>query len=175
MTSLRLTAALLVAVAMLVATAAVLTRMNHDLRGEVADHKACADAVGRHDLAAIDGRCEARVAAAARQAVQAETCDRALLAGELFVQRAACSTEVKTLAAGREAETRRADSLAEALAQERAGLSAAITRAETRARTETERKLRAEAVIQDAPRRDGLLVLDAERLRRLGADAAADR
>ncbi len=143
------------------------------LRTSIAGHVACDVALTKPDLTASAARCPGPVAAVHVEALRSALCDRALLGGDLFALRTSCSTEVKTLFAHREAETRRADALAELLARERADRGAAITRAETRARTETERKLRAAAVISDAPRRGDLLVLDAERLRQLGGEHPA--
>lgn len=146
------------------------------LRAAIAGHVACEAAVANPDLTASAARCPDEVAAVHREAVRAQACEAALLSLDLFAVRTSCSTEVKTLFAAREAESRRADQLAEILDQERAGRAAAITRAEARARTETERTLRAQSALQGAPRRGDLLVLDAERLRQLGAgDADADR
>lgn len=144
------------------------------LRKIITDQRACDAAVFGTDLSASLARCPAATAAVHAEAQRAGVCDQALLAGELFVMRTSCSTEVKTLFANRQAETQRADALAEVLADERADRGAAITRAETRARSETERKLRAEAALSEAPRRGDRLVLDAERLRQLGGEPAAD-
>lgn len=135
------------------------------LRDALDGFQACHIALGESDLSASAARCAAPVAAVHANARRAEACDQALLEADLFTVRTSCSTEVMTLLAQRDAETHRADQTARALMAERADRAAAITRAEARVRTETERKARAEAVIQDAPRNgDGLVVLDAQRL-----------
>lgn len=146
------------------------------LRETIAGHVACDFALTGSDLTASAVRCPGPTATAHAASVRTEACDAALLSLDLFALRTSCSTEVKTLFASREAESRRADQLAEILDQERAGRAAAITRADARARTETERTMRAQSALQGAPRRGDLLVLDAERLRQLGAgDAPAER
>lgn len=135
------------------------------LRKVIAGHETCAVALATNDLQAANSTCPAATKLIHAAWNRAETCDRALLEADLFTVRASCSTEVMTLLAQRDAEAGRADRLTETLADERADRAAAITRAEGRVRTETERKLRAEAVIQNAPRNgDGLVVLDAQRL-----------
>ena len=144
------------------------------LRAVIASHLACSAAVAGADPAASAEACRPAVAARHLTAVRADRCDAALLAADLFAVEAACSTEVKTLLAHRQAETRRADSLMDTLKVERADQAAAIARAETRARTQAERKARADAAIAAAPRDGDLLVFDAGRLRQLrGEDAAA--
>lgn len=161
---------------LLLALVAAKTAEEGRLRETLDGHAACEAAVATVDPTASAVRCSTAVAAAHAAKLRAEACDQALLGGDLFVMRASCSTEVKTLFAAREAETRRADSLAEVLSEERAGQAAAITRAESRARTQAERTQRAQSTLRDAPRRGDLVVLDAERLRQLGdADTAPDQ
>lgn len=146
------------------------------LRATIEGHVACDAALATDDLLASTVRCPPAAASLHAAAHRAEACDRALLNADLFTVRTSCSTEIMTLLAERDAESRRADRQTETLASERADRAAAITRAEGRVRTETERKLRAEAVIQNAPRNgDGLVVLDAQRLCELrsAADACA--
>ncbi len=145
------------------------------LRATIGGHVACGLALQSSDLTASAVRCPTATAAVHRQAVQSQACDAALLKLDLFAIRTSCSTEVKTLFAAREAESRRADNLAELLDQARAGQAAAIRRAEARAVSQTERSHRAEVAISEAPRRGDLVVLDADRLRQLGGQDASDR
>lgn len=171
----RLIIALVLAVASLGGLSISKVREEAQLRDRIEAQADCLKAVAGDDTGPAGLRCPAPVAATHRTAVQARACDQALLGGDLFLMRTACTTEVKTLFAAREAETARADGVAEQLAQERAGQAAAITRAEVRVRTETERKLRAEAALSSAPRNGDRLVLDAGRLRQLQGDDAAAR
>lgn len=156
-----------------IAASALTISHERGLKETIKGHEACEVSLQGTDLSASAARCPAKVAAVHSEARRAAVCDQALLAGELFVVRTSCSTEVKTLFADRQAETRRADDLNGLLGDERAGRAAAITRAEVRARSETERKFRAAAVISSAPRNGDLLVLDADRLRQLGGEAVA--
>lgn len=161
---------LLAAVAALTTVIAAKNREEAALRDDLNTALQCQAAVaGVGDPA---GLCPPAVIAVARRATAAAACDQALLEANLFAVRASCSTEVKTLLGQRDAESVRADSLADTLQAERADRAAAITRAEIRARTEAERNARAAAAIAAAPRDGaGHVVLDAERLRQL-ADAA---
>lgn len=144
------------------------------LRSALGGFEACHTALTGTDLTASSSKCKPPIAAVHAAARRAEVCDQALLNADLFTIRTSCSTEVMTLLAQRDAETHRADRQTSALAAERADRGAAISRAEARVRTETERKARAEAVIQDAPRNgDGLVVLDAQRLCELRSATAA--
>lgn len=142
------------------------------LRDRIAGLEACQGALGKADLTASAEHCPPPLAAVHVAARRQAGCDHALLAGDLFALRTICSTEVKTLFAQREAETRRADNLADILKTERADRAADIARAEARARTETERKLRAQAAISSAPRDGDLLVLDAGLLCQLRGESA---
>lgn len=145
--------------------AAIKGREAADLNVRVKAHVACDQAVQGADILVSAERCPAKIAAVHAVALRAEACDQALLKADLFTIRTSCSTEVMTLLGERDAESRRADRQTETLAAERVDRAAAITRAEARVRTATERKVRAEAVIQDAPRDgDGLVVLNARRL-----------
>lgn len=175
----RVVLALVATIVALSGLVAAKTAEERRLRDDIDARAACGVALTGQDLTASIARCPEPLAAVHRQARQPIVCDQALLAGDLFVMRSSCSTEVKTLFAAREAETRRADALAETLARERGARAAAIQRAEARARSETERKTRADAALQAAPRDDsGRLVLDAGRLRQLAgerAGVAADR
>ncbi len=146
------------------------------LRAVIQGHVSCNGALAGPDILVSAERCPPELAAVHATARRAEVCDKALLEGDLFTVRTACSTEVMTLLAQRDAESRRADSQADALRAERADRAAAITRAETRARSETERTHRAEAALQSAPRNGaGHVVLDARRLCELrDATAACD-
>lgn len=153
---------------------AIKGREAEDLKVKVKAHAACDQAVQGRDILISAERCPPKIAAVHAAARRSETCDQALLSADLFTIRTSCSTEVMTLLGERDAENSRADRLAESLAEERADRAAAITRAEARTRTETERKVRAEAVLQGLPRDgDGLLVLDAQRLCELRSASAA--
>lgn len=170
----RLTATLAVAVLTLAGLTLSKCQEEGRLRTDLAARDACLKAVAGDDLSSTNLRCPAEVAQVQAVAVRSSVCDAALLTGELFVMRSSCTTEVKTLHGQRDAESRRADSLLEVLRQERVGQAAAITRAEARARSETERKHLAEAALSSAPRDGDLLVLDADRLRQLRGEDAAD-
>lgn len=137
------------------------------LRKVVAAHEACIRDAGGEDPALTARSCPQPVAIQHRIARAAVRCDAALLGADLFAVEAACSTEVKTLQAERQAESRRADTMATALTRARADQAAAVSRAEARARTQNERTVRGQTVVSAAPRdADGLVVCDAECLRR---------
>ncbi len=159
-----------VAGAIIVAALSLLVVTKHQeegrLRKTIAGHEACLRDAGGTDVAATVRSCPAPVAVQHRIARAAVRCDAALLSADLFAVEAACSTEVKTLLAERQAESRRADSLDEALKTTRADQAAAISRAETRARTQAERTARGQAAVSAAPRdAAGLVVCDAGCLR----------
>lgn len=173
MSTIRVIIALALAVVALSGLTFTKAKEEGRLRADIGALTACQTAVTTTDLSSSALKCPPAVAGVHAAAQRAAICDQALLAGELFVIRSACSTEVKTLFSQREAESRRADSLAETLKTERNARAADIARAEARVRTETERKIRAEAALAAAPRNGDRLVLDAGRLCQLrGEDAA---
>jgi hypothetical protein len=141
------------------------------LRDVIAGHEACSAAVTQSELAASAARCSEAVAAVHRRAVQAQACDAALTAGDTYSVRAACSTEVMTVVADRDAKTAEVATLSISLAQVRRDQAAAITRAEARGRTQTQRTHRAEDALAQAPvTAGGLGRCDADCLRNLGRD-----
>lgn len=148
------------------------TKEEAGLRKEITAQTLCLAAAGGPDADASARACPAPVAAQHRLARMSARCDAGLLQGDLFAVEAACSTEVKTLLAQRQAETGRADSLDAALKSSRADTAAAITRAEARARSQTQRTSNAQAAVSAAPRDpDGLVRCDAQCLRqRTSAD-----
>lgn len=136
------------------------------LRETIAAHASCLRDAGGIDAAASARSCPVPVALQHRIARASVRCDEALLGADLFAVDAACTTEVKTLLAQRDAESRRAESLDEALKRARADQAAAVSRAESRARTQAERTARGQAAVSAAPRDDaGLVVCDAGCLR----------
>lgn len=162
----RLQVAGLLMIALLSAAVVAKHREEGRLRTEIAAQASCLRDAGGTDPAASARSCPAPVAAQHRIARASARCDQALLAADLFAVDAACSTEVKTLLAERQAESRRADSLADALGGARRDQAAAVTRAETRARTQAERNARGQAAVSAAPRdAAGLVVCDAGCLR----------
>lgn len=144
-------------------------REEADLRAVLQGWEACGEAVATDAVTeSVERLCPAAIAEDVTGSRRTAACDQALLEADLFAVRATCSTEVKTLLGQRDAETNRADSLAEVLSRTRADQAAAIARAETRARTEAERSARARTVIEGAPRGpDGLVDCDAGCLRDL--------
>lgn len=148
------------------------------LRQEIDRAEGCFVALGGRDLVAVKGACPVGAQAVFASAAAARTCDEALAngprGGDLFTMRAACRAPTLRVVAERDAALRDASHLRAELNVERAGRARAIARAEARTRTETERKLRASAALESAPRDGGLLVLDAGRLRQLGAAAGSD-
>lgn len=136
------------------------------LRTVIAAHESCFRDAGGTDPAATAVSCPAPIALQHRIARTSVRCDQALLGADLFAVDAACTTEVKTLLAQRDAEGRRADSLDEALKRARADQAAAVARAENRSRSQAERTARGQAAVSAAPRDDaGLVVCDAGCLR----------
>ena len=139
------------------------------LRDVIAGHEACSAAVTKSELAASAARCPEAVAAVHRRAVQSQVCNAALAAADVFTIRSACSTEVMTVVADRDAKAGEAATVSETLAQVRRDQAAAITRAEARGRTQTQRTHRAEDALAQAPvTADGLGRCDADCLRNLG-------
>ena len=136
------------------------------LRAENSAQASCLRDAGGTDPAASALSCPVPVAIQHRIARASTRCDEALLGADGFAVDATCSTEVKTLLAQRDAESRRADSLDEALKGARAAQAAAVARAETRSRSQAERTARGQAAVTHAPRDDaGLVVCDAGCLR----------
>lgn len=136
------------------------------LRETIDGQAACIAAAGGTDATATAETCPAPVVVQHRIARASVRCDQALLGLDLFAVDAACSTEVKTLLAQRDAESARAGSLDTALKRARADQAAAVARAESRARTQAERTARGQAAVTLAPRdADGLVVCDAGCLR----------
>lgn len=136
------------------------------LRKTIAAGESCIRGAGGTDPAATAASCPAPVALQHRIARASVRCDQALLGADLFAVDAACTTEVKTLLAERDAESRRAESLDTALKRARADQAAAVARAENRSRSQAERTARGQAAVSAAPRDDaGLVVCDAGCLR----------
>lgn len=136
------------------------------LREVIASHESCIRDAGGTNAAATAETCPVAVAVQHRIARASARCDAALLGADLFAVDAACSTEVKTLQAQRDAESRRAESLDAALKRARADQAAAVARAENRSRSQAERTARGQAAVSAAPRDDaGLVVCDAGCLR----------
>jgi hypothetical protein len=103
----------------------------------------------------------------------AETCDAALSsplpATSRFAIRQACSTEVKTVVAARDAARNNERDARQALAEIQANTVAAVTRAEQRGAQNQKRISNASKAIEAAPRRDdGLVECDADCLRDIG-------
>lgn len=140
-----------------------------DLRATIAGHETCGRAVGLSDFTATAAACSEAMAVTHRRAVQTATCDQALTAGDVFAQRSACSTPVKTLTAQRDAARIERDDANTALNQLRADQAAAIARAEARGRSQTQRIHSAQNDLAAAPRNNaGLGRCDADCLRNLG-------
>lgn len=140
-------------------------------------HRACALAIAPDARAGADPRklCDPIIAGRWARAVQAETCDASLSAvpENRYGVGNNCSTAVKRLQAQRDAAATERDGANEALKRERAAQAAAIRRAVADTRVQAERKSRAAAAVQSAPRNpDGLVVCDAGclRARRASAD-----
>lgn len=136
------------------------------LKRQVAGFEACEAAiVGGPKAKAPAEVCSAAIVGAKRRADQAEACDAALKAADLYAIRTSCSAEVKALEA-RWAETQgEAERLAEDLKTEREGKAAALVAAERRGQLASERRARAAAAVEAAPRDgDGLAVYDADRV-----------
>lgn len=140
-------------------------------QGEMlAAHARCEAAIKPDARLGADPRklCSPIVAERWARAVQAETCDVALSARpeNRYGVASNCSTPVKTLQAQRDAAVGERDSARLETATLRSGQAAAIRRAESDARTQAERKARAAAIVQSAPRNAaGLVVCDADCLR----------
>jgi hypothetical protein len=141
------------------------------LRAVIAGHDACAAAVTNGELDVSTSRCPPAVAAAHRVQVKTRTCDAALASGETFVLRSACSTEVKTVVADRDAARIERDDARSDAARLRRDQGAALARAEARGFAQAQRTHDLETRLEgDAdPTADGLARCDAECLRRLGA------
>jgi hypothetical protein len=150
-----------------------------------ADHFAGLDQAHRQCIASIKPGaraeldpvklCDAVIAADHGVAARARVCDDALgtKPENTFGLQQACSTPVKTVVAQRDAAALERDGLQLDLDRERNGHQAALRRATQAATTQAERKARADAAVQAAPRdSDGLTVCNADCMRaRWGAEA----
>lgn len=151
--------------------------LNVSLGRQVAAHKTCVTAIRPDAKLGADPRklCDPITAGRWARAVQAETCDLALSAKPESRYGVAnnCSTAVKRMQAQRDAVSSELQGVVTELATVRSNQTAAIRRAEADARTQAERKLRAQAAVDRAPRTaDGRVHCDARCLRdRQGADA----
>ncbi|PHY20799.1 hypothetical protein [Caulobacter sp. BP25] len=146
-------------------------------REDAAILKACAAAVAIDAPPAADpGRaCPSSIAVAALAANRARACDAAFRARpeNTYGVAAACTEPVKTVQAERDVARREAGRLTQALSNERLGQDAAIARATASASTQAERKARAAAALQAAPRDgDGLVVCAADCMRARWASAS---
>lgn len=145
-------------------------------RHDAATLQACVAAVAPGARIDADPRrdCPDVIAADHLVAVRARACDAALSARpeNTYGAAAACSLPVKTVQAERDIARREAVRLTTELSNERLGQDAAIARASASAATLAERKARAVAAVQAAPRDgDGLVVCDADCLRARWATA----
>lgn len=165
--------ALGVLVAVLVGVVAFETSRLGKLSGQVAAAGRCtadldASTKGGFDEKKLMADCPATSLAAAQVVAKATLCDQAIgvKPRDAYGMRAACSTQVMTLDAERQAAADSAATLQTDLNQLQAGQSQAIARAEDRARTEAERTARAQAAVAKAPvDSSGLTVCDADCLR----------
>lgn len=152
-----------------------------------ADHLDTLDKAHRQCVASItpgaraelnpDKLCDQVIAADHGVAARARICDGSLAAKpeNTFGLQQACSLPVKAVVAQRDAARGERDDATSTLVRERSGHQAALRRAQTAATTQAQRKARADAVIQAAPRdADGLSVCDADCMRaRWGSEAVA--
>lgn len=142
-------------------------------------HRACVQAIKPDARLGADPRklCDPVIAARWARAVQAETCDASLSAkpANLYGIGNNCSTPVKTLHAQYGVVADELGAAVQALKDQKGDQVAAIRRAEADARVQFERKSRAAAAVQSAPRNaDGLVICDARCLRARRATAPAD-
>lgn len=146
----------------------------------IGDHKTCLAAMGPGARLGADPRklCPPIVANRWARAVQAETCDAALIMRPENRYGVAnnCSTPVKTLQAQRDAAVGERDTARGELTTLRSSQAAAIRRAQADAQSQAERKFRAALAVERAPRNAaGLVVCDAACLRqRTGGPGRAD-
>ena len=144
--------------------------LNVSLGRQVDAHRTCLAAIRPDAKLGADPRklCDPITAARWARAVQAETCDLAFSARPENRYGVAnnCSTAVKRVQAQRDAVSTELHGLVTELATVRSNQTAAIRRAEADARTQAERKLRAQAAVDRAPRTaDGRVHCDARCLR----------
>ncbi|MCY1648165.1 hypothetical protein OVA11_14165 [Caulobacter sp. SL161] len=143
---------------------------------DAATLRACVRALGSEGSPErVAKACPAAIADAHLVAARASACDAALSARpeNSYAVAAACSAPVKTVQAERDIARREAARLTSDLTNERLGQDAAIARASASAATLAERKARAVAAVQAAPRDgDGLVVCDADCLRARWATAS---
>lgn len=149
-------------------------------RDAAATLKACVKAVAIDAPPASDpGKaCPGAIAAAALAANRARACDAAFSARpeNTYGVAASCSSPVQRVQAERDIAQGEAKRLTQALTEERLGQDAAIARAAAAATTQAERKARASAALQAAPRDgDGLVVCDAQCMRQRWAAAGERR
>ena len=139
-------------------------------REDAAVLKACVAAVGPDAPVGVDpGKaCPAPIAADHLAANRARSCDAAFEARpeNAYGVAASCSAPVKRVQAERDVARREAKAAIDNLNQERLGQDAAIARASASATALAERKARAAAALNAAPRDgDGLVVCDAQCVR----------
>ncbi|MDP1964006.1 MAG: hypothetical protein Q8K93_17600 [Reyranella sp.] len=132
--------------------------------------QACIAAIKPDARAGADPRrlCDGVIADRWARAVQADTCDQALAARpeNRFGVASNCSGPVKALVAQRDVAARERDAAQADLKQTRADQVAAINRATAAVTAQAERKARAAAAVQGAPRGpSGLVICDARCLR----------
>lgn len=143
-------------------------------------HRACVMAIKPNARLGADPRklCDPAIAERWARAVQAETCDTALSAkpANAYGIGNNCSTPVKTLHAQYGVVAEELAGAVQALKDQKGDQVAAIRRAEADARVQAERKSRAAAAVQSAPRNaDGLVICDARCLRARRANAPPDQ
>ncbi|ALL14277.1 hypothetical protein [Caulobacter henricii] len=147
--------------------------------GKVKQHRACLAALRSPQTGVEPVKvCEPIIATSHQVAARSSACEAALAARpeNIFGVRMACSAPIKSLFAQRDVAQAEAGHLAKALNDERLGRGAAIARAQLSATTQAERKARAAAAVQAAPRDgDGLIRCDAECVRERWAGADAER
>ncbi|PZR32277.1 MAG: hypothetical protein DI526_17025 [Caulobacter segnis] len=139
-------------------------------RKDAAVLKACVAAVSGKGRADLDPAtvCPRPIAADRLAAVRSRACDAALSASpeNLYGAATSCSGPVKRVQAERDVARGEAARLTNDLNNERLGQDAAIARAAASAATQAERKARAAAALQAAPRdAGGLVVCDADCMR----------
>lgn len=160
----------------IVATGAALSHQSKKVR----KHESCvADVAAGHAGALAAAQiCPPAISKVNAVALAAAACDLALSARpeNAYGVGAYCSTPIKTVQAERDVARREAARLTNDLTNERMGRDAAIARAQVAATTQAERKARAAAAVQAAPRDgSGLIRCDAECVRQRWAGAGDER
>lgn len=155
------------------------TALSHQTR-KVKAFQQCTAEVGAGSVGLLASAkiCPPAIAQVHTVAVHAQACEAALSAKpeNTYGVGAYCSTPVKTLQAERDVARSEARRLTADLQNERLGRDDAISRATVAATTQAERKARAAAAVQAAPRDgDGLVVCDAKCVRARWPDAAPER